>query len=85
MRYGRSLLLDGNCAIAAIRNNGIGTAGVAPDAKILPVEVLENGSGPNADIAAGVRRDLIHSPLGRCRFSTVLLRLMVGVGGRTYV
>ncbi len=41
--------------IAANRGNGIGTVGVAPDATILPVKVLEDGSGTNADIAAGIR------------------------------
>lgn len=40
---------------AAATGNGIGIAGVARDAKILPIKVLENGSGSFEDIAAGVR------------------------------
>ena len=40
---------------AATTGNGIGIAGVARDAKILPVKVLENGTGSFADIAAGIR------------------------------
>jgi len=41
--------------IAAVRGNGIGVVGVAPNAKILPVKVLEAGSGSSEDIAAGIR------------------------------
>lgn len=41
---------------AAHTGNGIGIAGVAPDAKIMPVRVLdEEGSGSGADVAAGIR------------------------------
>jgi serine protease len=41
---------------AADTNNGIGTAGVAPDAKILPVRVLDaNGNGENAVVLQGIR------------------------------
>lgn len=41
--------------IAAVRNNGIGVAGVAPDAKILPVTVLdEDGGGYVSDVADGI-------------------------------
>ena len=40
--------------IAAATNNGIGVAGVAPDAKIMPVKALEDGSGSFEDIAAGI-------------------------------
>ena len=41
---------------AAVTNNGIGVAGVAPDAQIMPVRVLdEEGSGSIDDIAAGIR------------------------------
>jgi subtilisin family serine protease len=40
---------------AATANNGIGIAGVAPLAKILPVRVLDStGSGTGADIVAGI-------------------------------
>ena len=41
--------------IAAVRGNGIGVVGVAPNAKILPVKVLEAGSGSSQDIADGIR------------------------------
>jgi subtilisin family serine protease len=41
---------------AAATNNGIGVAGVAPLAKILPVRVLDaTGSGTDTDIDAGIR------------------------------
>lgn len=45
---------------AASTNNGRGVVGVAPDAKILPVRVLENdgtgvGTGSAADVSAGIR------------------------------
>lgn len=46
--------------IAAVANNGIGVAGVAPDAKIMPVKVLENGSGSFEEIAAGIRWAVDH-------------------------
>jgi subtilisin family serine protease len=55
---------------AAATNNGVGIAGVAPDAKIMPVKVLEAGSGSYEDIAAGVRwaadhgADVINMSLG---------------------
>lgn len=56
--------------IAAVADNGIGVAGVAPDAKIMPIKVLEDGSGTNEDIAEGVRyaadngADVINLSLG---------------------
>jgi subtilisin family serine protease len=41
---------------AAITNNGIGVAGVAPDASIMPVRVLDSeGSGTSDDIVTGIR------------------------------
>ena len=41
---------------AASANNGIGVAGTAPDAKILPVRVLDStGSGTGADIVNGIK------------------------------
>ena len=41
--------------IAQKSNNGIGVAGVAPKATILPVRVLDaNGSGSNTWVAAGI-------------------------------
>ncbi|MFG2053140.1 S8 family peptidase [Micromonospora sp. NPDC048930] len=45
---------------AAATGNGVGVAGVAPDAKIMPVKVLEAGSGSFADIAAGIRYAVDH-------------------------
>lgn len=41
--------------VAAVQGNDVGIAGVAPDAKILPVKVLEAGSGSSRDIADGIR------------------------------
>lgn len=41
--------------VAAATDNGLGVAGVARDADIMPVKVLEDGSGSYADIADGVR------------------------------
>ena len=55
---------------AAATNNGIGIAGVAPGAKIMPVKVLEDGSGSYTDIANGVRwaadhgADVVNMSLG---------------------
>ena len=40
--------------IAAATDNGIGVAGVAPDAKIMPIKALEDGSGAFEEIAAGI-------------------------------
>lgn len=40
---------------AAVRGNGVGIAGVAPGAKIMPIKVLEQGSGSFEDIAVGIR------------------------------
>jgi serine protease len=55
---------------AAATNNGVGIAGVAPDAKVMPVKVLEDGSGAYEDIAHGIRwatdhgADVINMSLG---------------------
>ncbi|WP_112467380.1 S8 family peptidase [Streptomyces triticisoli] len=46
--------------VAAVANNGTGVAGVAPNAKIMPVKVLEEGSGTFEDIAAGIRWSVDH-------------------------
>ena len=41
--------------VAATRNNGIGVSGVAPDASILPVKVLDaQGYGPYSAVASGI-------------------------------
>jgi serine protease len=55
---------------AAVTGNGVGIAGVARDAKIMPVKVLEDGSGSFEDIALGIRwaadrgADVINLSLG---------------------
>lgn len=55
---------------AAATNNGIGIAGVAPDAKLLAVKVLTDEGGTFAEIAAGIRwsadngADVINMSLG---------------------
>ena len=41
--------------VAAAAGNGIGVAGVAPDAHVMPIKSLEDGSGSFEDIAAGIR------------------------------
>ncbi len=46
--------------VAAVANNGVGVAGVAPSAKVMPVKVLEDGSGSFKDIAAGIRWSANH-------------------------
>lgn len=40
--------------IAAAPRNGVGIAGVAPDASILPVKVLQGGAGAADDVAQGI-------------------------------
>ena len=55
---------------AAVTNNGTGIAGVAPDAKIMPVKVLGEEGGSFEEIAAGIRwatdngADVINMSLG---------------------
>ena len=46
--------------VAAVADNGIGVAGVAPEASIMPIKVLEDGAGTNADIAEGIRHAADH-------------------------
>ncbi len=54
----------------AVTGNGIGVAGTAPDARLMPVKVLEEGSGSFEEIAAGIRwaadngADVINLSLG---------------------
>jgi len=56
--------------IAAATNNGIGVAGVAPDAKVMPVKALTEAGGSFDEIAAGIRwavdhgADVINMSLG---------------------
>lgn len=56
--------------IAAATHNGIGISGVAPDARILPVKVLQDGTGDEKDVARGIRwaadngADIINMSLG---------------------
>jgi subtilisin family serine protease len=56
---------------AAVTDNGLGVAGMAPDAKLMPVRVLdEEGSGTLEDVADGIRyaadhdADVINLSLG---------------------
>ncbi|MGH3748947.1 MAG: S8 family serine peptidase, partial [Micromonosporaceae bacterium] len=63
---------------AAVTGNGAGIAGVAPDAKIMSVKVLEAGSGSYTEIADGIRwaadhgADVINMSLGGLAGSQVL-------------
>jgi len=41
--------------VAAATDNGIGIAGVARDAKVMPIKSLEDGSGSFEEIAVGIR------------------------------
>lgn len=57
--------------VAAVRNNGVGVAGAAPDAKLLAVKVIDpGGNGSFGDIAFGIRwaadngADVINLSLG---------------------
>jgi serine protease len=55
---------------AAATGNGVGIAGVAPDAQVMPVKVLKDGSGAYENIAHGVRwaaghgADVVNMSLG---------------------
>lgn len=46
--------------VAAVTGNGLGVAGVAPDAKVMPIKSLEDGSGSFEDIATGIRYAVDH-------------------------
>ena len=56
--------------VAAATDNGTGVAGVAPDAKVMPVKVIDAAGGSFEEIAAGVRwsadngADVINMSLG---------------------
>ncbi len=64
---------------AAATGNGVGIAGVAPDAKIMPIKVLEDGSGSFEDIALGIRwaadhgADVVNLSLGAVQGVQVLV------------
>ncbi|GAA2238389.1 hypothetical protein GCM10010413_44480 [Promicromonospora sukumoe] len=62
--------------VAAATDNGIGVAGVAPDAKVLPVKVLEAGTGSSQDIADGIRWAADHGA------DVINLSLGSGLGGQ---
>jgi serine protease len=46
--------------VAAVTDNGIGVAGTAPDAKVMPIKALEEGSGAFEEIAAGITYAVDH-------------------------
>jgi subtilisin family serine protease len=65
--------------IVAAEDNGIGVIGVAPDATIMPVKVLDDvGSGWDSQIAKGIRyaadngADVINMSLGGYAFSSLM-------------
>jgi serine protease len=64
---------------AATTNNGVGIAGVARDAKIMPVKVINDVGGSYAEVAAGVRwaadhgADVINMSLGDLPGAQVLV------------
>jgi subtilisin family serine protease len=46
--------------VAAVANNGVGIAGAAPDARVMPIKALEEGSGSFEDIGNGIRYAVDH-------------------------
>lgn len=46
--------------IAAVTDNGLGVAGTAPGARVMPIKALEDGSGSFEDIAAGITYAVDH-------------------------
>jgi subtilisin family serine protease len=57
---------------AAVTNNAVGVAGVAADAELLPVRVLDGSGGNSTDIGRGIKwatdngADVINLSLGTC-------------------
>ncbi|MEA3510410.1 MAG: cell wall-binding repeat-containing protein [Actinomycetota bacterium] len=57
--------------VAQCTNNGVGAAGVAPDASIMPIKVLSGGTGTSLEVANGIHwavdhgADVINLSLGR--------------------
>ncbi len=65
--------------IAQSTNNGFGTAGVAPEASLMPVKVLSiGGNGTVADIAEGIR-------YAADRNASVIALTMVGSGNSSFL
>src|SRR3954462_1536709 len=65
--------------VAADEGNGLGIEGVAPDAKVMPIRVLDNdGNGTGEDVAKGVdyavahHADVINLSLGGDAIGTIL-------------
>jgi subtilisin family serine protease len=75
--------------IAEVEGNGVAEAGVAPEASILPVKVLDaQGTGSDADVAAGIvwaadhGARVVNLSLGGDEASTVLADAVVYARGR---
>jgi serine protease len=65
--------------IAQSTNNGFGTAGIAPEASLMPVKVLSiGGNGTVADIGEGIR-------YAADRNASVIALTMVGKGNSTFL
>jgi serine protease len=65
--------------IAQSTNNGFGTAGIAPEASLMPVKVLSiGGNGTVADIAEGIR-------YAADRNASVIALTMVGSGNSSFL
>jgi subtilisin family serine protease len=45
---------------AGVANNGIGIAGVAPESRILPINVFQDSGASDVDVAAGIRWAVDH-------------------------
>ena len=65
--------------VAEVEGNGVAESGVAPEASILPVKVLDaDGTGSDADVAAGIvwaadhGARIVNLSLGGSEASTVL-------------